>query len=177
MFHSQIQKHDDRTRTIHWARIVCLNQLDSNAALTYIRRNWLKFFWDIFRGIFGFYVCGFHHGDVSLDNIGIRDGSFVLYDYNLSRANRYASDDLYRDIYTLFRSLHWRIAREVLCHKEKCLIDTLQYIHTLEEYIEYVREEQNFRTNSEALLFLDALTIQPYTQANQRDSDDNYPEP
>lgn len=177
-YHSHLEGYDDRTRTVKWSRILCLNQLDPSIVITCIRKNWIKFFWDIFRGIFGMHVCGFHHGDVSLDNIGIRDGTFVLYDYNLSRANRYASEDLQRDIYTLFRSLRWRISRDILTHREMCLLDTLRYIQSLEEFIMYVKDEQNFQTLSETLLFLDALTIHPtYTQANETNPTYHNPDP
>ena len=165
-FHSRLIDTDDEECSIRWARIECLNQLEESDSLERIRKNWVKFFWDIFRAIIGMHLCGFHHGDVSLDNIGIRAGHFVLYDYNLSRPCKYPFDDIARDIYTLVRSIRWRYDT-MLTTVEQTLLDWMLRIRTTDEFVEYVMDHFQLTSYSDALCFLDTLTLERNPRESQ----------
>jgi len=158
-FHSRLIDTHDAECSIRWARIECLNQLDQSESLERIRKNWVKFFWDILRAIIGMHLCGFHHGDVSLDNIGIRAGHFVLYDYNLSRPCKYTFDDIERDIYTLVRSIRWHYST-ALTDVEQTLLDWMLRIRTTDEFVEYIMDHFRLASYTETLRFLDTLTLQ-----------------
>lgn len=164
--HSRLIDSDDTDHSIRWARIECLNELDSSNALDWIRKNWIKFFWDILRAIIGMHLCGFHHGDVSLDNIGVRSGHFVLYDYNLSRSRKHLLDDIARDIYRLVRSIRWHYG-STLTDAEETLLDWMLRIRTTDEFVEYVMDHFELSTYATALRFLDALTLVPHPTQTQ----------
>jgi tRNA A-37 threonylcarbamoyl transferase component Bud32 len=54
-----------------------------NQMLTaFIQRNSEKLIWDINKAIHGLHQEGYSQGDVRLDNIGIKNGNFVLFDYS-----------------------------------------------------------------------------------------------
>ena len=130
---------NDETKTIRWNRINCLNTLKDYTYI--IDKNFHKFLWDIFKAITYFSLNGYCHNDVCIDNIGIRDGNFVLFDYNLSKQKK----DEYTDIYKLFKSLQFHfnlpiakniidIENFVLClswDKDMTVEETIQYLESL----------------------------------------------
>lgn len=154
-FHSRIGSHDASKQTIVWDRIFCFNQIhEAPVRVGLLRENRNRFLWDIFRAIFGLHQCGIAHGDVSLDNIGIRQGKFVLYDYNLSQTA--TEERKNRDIYSLFRSLRFHLGNDV--YYSLFPVD-LEFVRHLNEFLEIVQHEQHLRTLRETVTYLDALLV------------------
>lgn len=153
-FHSRIESHDAGTRSITWHRIFCLNQIrDVTVRIGLIRENRNRFLWDIFRAIFGLHEHGIAHGDVSLDNIGIRQGNFVLYDYNLSHP---ASEERKnRDVYCLFRSLRFHLGDVYY----SLFPVEFEFVRHLTEFLEIVQHDQQFTTMRDTVTYLDALLV------------------
>jgi hypothetical protein len=108
-FLSKMTSFQDSTRTIAWKRIRCLNEMDDYKAI--VKTNYYKFLWDIMKAITAFHLLGYKHNDPTIDNIGIRDGNFVLYDYNLSRKIVYP-EDIEGDFYLLFKSIRFHLQNE-----------------------------------------------------------------
>jgi hypothetical protein len=165
-FHSRlISCSESSESTIVWERIECLNQIDTNRRMQLIRSNFIKFLWDILKGIFAMYACGLRHGDPSLDNIGIRDGRFVLFDYNLSgkvgAANSFST--LERDLYYFSRSLRWNLAQYDLEHPlnelESILVDILPRLRHLEEFVETLSEFKHSPDYPTVVNYLDTLVL------------------
>lgn len=80
---------------IAWNRITPLNRLDHQ--LDFIRKNLYKILYDISKGLYALHSIGVIHNDVVLDNVGIQDGNFVLFDFDGSGSaeekGKYLSDD------------------------------------------------------------------------------------
>ena len=73
-------------QTIVWERIQTLPErilIDKD----FIYKNFNQLIWDLFKAINGFHSIGYIHGDSRIDNIGIKNGKFVLFDYNLSHVS------------------------------------------------------------------------------------------
>jgi tRNA A-37 threonylcarbamoyl transferase component Bud32 len=45
----------------------------------------MKFIWDISKGLYGLHSLFILHGDPTIDNIGIRNGVFILFDFDSSK--------------------------------------------------------------------------------------------
>jgi len=67
-------------QTIVWERIVPLHDVPSQTVKQHINR----LFWDLGKALNGLHTVGYSHGDSRYDNIGLKNGKFVLFDYNLS---------------------------------------------------------------------------------------------
>jgi len=67
-----------------WENHLCLNTLSNEVLKQLIIDNLPKFLWDIGSALHGLHVNNIAHGDCSIDNIAIRDGNFVLFDFDLS---------------------------------------------------------------------------------------------
>jgi hypothetical protein len=53
--------------------------------IEFVRKNGPKIHFDIARAIHGLYEKGLTQNDVRLDNVGIKNGNFVLFDYNAAK--------------------------------------------------------------------------------------------
>jgi hypothetical protein len=171
-FHSQLLSSSDTTVT--WERIHCLNQMDIPSRMRLVRTHFIKFLWDIVKGIFALASCGIRHGDPSLDNIGTRQGHFVLFDYNLSRKvpQERSSEALHRDLYQFSRSIRWNIAQydptNPLTRAESDLLDVLPQVRHLEEFVETVMYALDANLDNTAgmytpvLRYLDTLDIDSF---------------
>lgn len=174
-FHSRYLAHSDAECSLTWERIHCLNQLEVPVRIHVIRTHFVKFLWDILKGIFAMFACGLRHGDPSLDNIGMRQGRFVLFDYNLSRkVNTLTYDDLQRDLYYFVRSIRWNLSQydpdTPLNNVERILLDTIPHLRNLEEYVEIFLEYHALPDYSATLQYLDTL---PLTYEPPTDSEDD----
>jgi RIO-like serine/threonine protein kinase len=68
---------------IMWRRIQTMNSLDDIGK--YIVKNYWKFVWDLSHGLQCIHSSGFVHGDCSIDNIGVYNGHFVLFDFDMAK--------------------------------------------------------------------------------------------
>ena len=84
-------------QTIVWEKIIPITQISTD----YIKKHIDQLIWDFMKAINGFHQIGYVHADCGFDNIGLKNGRFVLFDYNLSHL---AEDkDQYKHDYYLFK--------------------------------------------------------------------------
>lgn len=94
---------------IQWDRITPMNSYTEKEIREIIVRNIFKFLWDIGRALYGLHMNGIRHGDARVDNIGIRNGKFVLFDFDGSSKHEGVSDILTNDYYDLVKSIKFNI--------------------------------------------------------------------
>lgn len=146
-FHTFSLEHRDEKSQVIWEKITCLNQLSNYKEL--IIEHDEKFYWDILRSITYINMCGYEHNDVSIDNIGIRNGNFVLFDYDMSKKSK----DLFtEDLYKLFRSIKFHFGEKQL---------QLRFWSIL-EYVFLIKKNHGFTNIKETLSYLDNLRIKNY---------------
>lgn len=125
---------EDEQNRIRWKRVRCLNELSTEQRKELVRKNWIKFFWDILRALFTLRKMGYEHGDATLDNIGIREGYFVLYDFNLSRKiSNHRIDSFKKDLYRTLRSIRFHFERD-LTIPEVQFLKALEQVYTVQEF-------------------------------------------
>jgi serine/threonine protein kinase len=159
---STLRSFDDTHSKIRWSRLRCLNQLEPSEAFSCVRRHWIQFFWNVFKGILAMHICGYHHGDVSLDNIGLsEDGRFVLYDFNLSRKSLHFSDDIEHDHYRLWKSVRFHTSQHSssLTPEEKHLLFRFEQAFSIQEWVSIVRDIKEFETYAETIRYLEELRV------------------
>jgi len=84
-FLPRIIKYIDQENIIVWEKITPLNSFPSEKIKDIIEQNILKFLWDIGKALSGLHYNGIYHKDARVDNIGIKDGNFVLFDFDFSK--------------------------------------------------------------------------------------------
>jgi len=147
--HTQLMATNDARQLIEWKAIHCLNQ-DENY-LWNVQQNIEKFLWDILRGLVGMHVLGYLHNDPTVDNIGIRDGHFVLFDYNMSKP--VTGVDSTSDFYKLIRSLRYHF-------DHKLPFDwSTDYLYNLEDFVYIIQKQHGFKKVSETIRYLDSLKL------------------
>jgi hypothetical protein len=148
-FLSQMTSYQDSSRLIVWKRIHCLNQITDYKFI--IKNNYYKFLWDIFKAITALHVMGYKHNDPTIDNIGIRDGNFVLYDYNLTRKLNVAQEDMENDFYSFFKSIRFHLQTEGAprMFQPKSLTDL---VHSLSKKLDY--------SLTQTIQYLDQMVIE-----------------
>lgn len=67
-------------QTIVWEKIIPIRQLPRNYVIDHID----QLIWDVGLALMGLHEIGYVHSDSRLDNIGYKNGKFILFDYNLS---------------------------------------------------------------------------------------------
>lgn len=103
-----------------WEYHLCLNTMTNTNLKTLIEANLCKFLWDIGRAIYGLHQNNVMHGDCSLDNIGIRDGNFILFDFDGSSFKDEDDFDAFEnDIYKLITSLQFHFRNDWIKIKNK----------------------------------------------------------
>ena len=141
-FHTFFLKYRDGQFQIVWEKIICLNQLDNYKEFLIDHNE--KFYWDILRSITYMNMCGYEHNDVSIDNIGIRNGNFVLFDYDMSKKSK----DLFTgDLYKLFKSIKFHLGEK-----------HIQFWSIL-EYVFLIKKKHGFIDTKKTLIYLDNLKI------------------
>ena len=86
---------------IIWNKISPLNSFTVEKKAKIIKDNLYKLIWDISKALYGIHINNLLHGDARIDNIGIRDGDFVLFDFDgtsIDEHNVYKKD--YYDLIT-----------------------------------------------------------------------------
>jgi serine/threonine protein kinase len=87
LFHflPRVREFIDTENVIVWEKIIPLNSFTPEKVKDIIEKNILKFLWDIGKAISGLHYNDIYHGDTRVDNIGIKDGNFVLFDFDSSK--------------------------------------------------------------------------------------------
>lgn len=70
---------------IIWEKHKCLNSYTKDMLVKILSNNITKIIWDISKGLFGLHSLFILHGDPTIDNIGIRNGKFILFDFDSSK--------------------------------------------------------------------------------------------
>lgn len=130
---------NEKNNSIRWQRVHCLNELSLEDRKIVIRKNWFKFFWDILRALHTLRKLGYEHGDATLDNIGIRDDHFVLYDFNLSKkqSKRYF-ESFKNDLYRTVRSLRFHFDQD-LTIDEASFLKSMEQMNSLHDLFHVIR--------------------------------------
>ena len=87
-----------------WEKIKPLNSFSLEKIKQVIRYNKYKIIWDIGKVLFAFHTNGYIHGDCTIDNIGIKNGNFVVFDFDGSSMSK---NDEYIDYSKFFKSLYF----------------------------------------------------------------------
>lgn len=96
-------------QTIVWERIIPISEL----SLDFIKSKLDQLIWDIGKALNGFHSLGYHHGDCRYDNIGLKNGKFVLFDYNLSQTFVMSSKEPSADYKVFSESINQKIQSEM----------------------------------------------------------------
>lgn len=145
----------DHCLTIHWPRVKCLNELVDSERQRVILNSIEKLIWDILKAIVGINLCGYTHNDVSIDNIAFHQGSFVLYDYNLSKRG----SNLRKDLNSFKRSICFHLDQKVTSEING-LLQYLESLNPLDDFVYAIQNLHHFLSAQEAINYLDHLTIQ-----------------
>jgi hypothetical protein len=70
---------------IVWKYHTCLSSLPIKEKCFLIMNNIEKFLWDLTKALYGLCSNGIIHGDARIDNVGIYNGKFILFDFDASK--------------------------------------------------------------------------------------------
>jgi hypothetical protein len=93
---------------IIWDKILCLNSFKKNEIEDIIMNNYVKIIWDINKALYGLYMNNIVHNDTRIDNIGIKNDKFVLFDFD---GSVYPTIDTSSDSYDLQQSMSFYITK------------------------------------------------------------------
>ena len=72
---------------IIWKKHICLNFFDKEKIKKIINDNIVKLIWDIGKSLYALHENNISHRDARIDNIGILNGNFILFDFDGSSLN------------------------------------------------------------------------------------------
>jgi hypothetical protein len=128
------QKEDN---IIIWEKIDCLNSFPKDILSNIILNNITKILWDISKCLYGLHFNLILHGDPRVDNIGIRNGNFVLFDFDNSSMD--SSISSYRkDNWDFLKSLEFNVGKkhfENIKSNHPYIIDTDFMINDMIEHM------------------------------------------
>lgn len=146
-------KDINNTNIIIWEKINCLNFLENENKINIILNNIIKFFWDIGKALYGLHINNILHNDARIDNIGIKNNNFKIFDFDGTNIT-YTNFD--KDIYDLKKSLEFNLGKEY--NKIKKYTNNF---FTSEELLNYIISIHLdcFNTIEEIICYLDNLEI------------------
>lgn len=143
---------------IVWKKHVCLNSFDKEELKDIISNNIIKLIWDIGLCLYMLHNNGVNHGDARIDNIGITNNKFILFDYDGSEI----TSDIYKnykDLSDFINSIKfncdnkWNIVKKYIPLESSSLYDFLDDILYTEHkrsgksYIETFHTLNNMKIN------------------------------
>lgn len=93
---------------IVWEKHTCLNSFSKDKLKDIIINNFTKFLWDINKSLYGLHKNFILHGDARIDNIGIINNNFILFDFDGSSIVE-NNDNFEKDIYDFFKSIKFNL--------------------------------------------------------------------
>ena len=84
-FIPRIKNYIEPSNLIIWEKILPLNALDNSRMKELIEKNIIKLLWDIAKALHGLHINNIYHGDARIDNIGIKNENFILFDFDGSK--------------------------------------------------------------------------------------------
>lgn len=138
---------------IIWEKHVCLNSFSKESLTNILVNNITKFLWDISQALYGLHCHSILHGDARIDNIGIRNDTFILFDFDGSNMGNEISS-FKKDNWDLLNSLEFNVGKEnwkmilknnpYISDCDYILNDMLSFLGKKEsKYIQTVVEELN----------------------------------
>jgi hypothetical protein len=106
---TNIKKYDIDKKLVVWNKITPLNSFKTEELQKIISCNIFKLLWDIGKALTGLHQNNILHGDCRLDNIGIYEGNFVLFDFDGSRVSDLEEDIFYKDFYDFKKSIEFNL--------------------------------------------------------------------
>jgi len=95
---------------IVWKKHKCLNEFNSEKIEEIISENIYKLLWDIGKCLYAFDKINLIHGDARIDNIGIINDKFILFDFdNTSFSNK---ESYNKDIYDFITSIKFNLGKK-----------------------------------------------------------------
>lgn len=103
---TKISHVNRKERIIFWEQIVTLNSFPDDTKNKIIENNLIKLLWDVGKALHALHLNDIHHKDARIDNIGIKDNNFILYDFDGSSPLGYSDE---RDTYDFLTSIKFYI--------------------------------------------------------------------
>jgi tRNA A-37 threonylcarbamoyl transferase component Bud32 len=95
---------------IVWKKHKCLNEFNSEKIEEIISENIFKLLWDIGKCLYAFDKINLIHGDARIDNIGIANNKFILFDFdNTSFSNK---ESYNKDIHDFITSIKFNLGKK-----------------------------------------------------------------
>lgn len=95
---------------IVWKKHKCLNEFDSDKLQEIISNNIYKLLWDIGKCLYAFNKINLIHGDARIDNIGISNNKFILFDFDNTS---FLTEESYnKDIYDFITSIKFNLGKK-----------------------------------------------------------------
>ena len=140
---------------IVWKKHVCLNSFDKETMQKIIVNNLQKLLWDIGRSLYALHINNIQHGDARIDNIGILNGNFILFDFDGSRISQLDSE---KDVYDFIKSIKFNVG-DVIWADIKCSIpiNTYNSANFIKDIINI--HKPDICTSSDIIKKLDSLKI------------------
>jgi len=98
---------------IVWKKVFCLNMLEGKELSSFILKNIKKLVWDISKALNTLHNLNIYHGDCRIDNIGIYNGNFILFDFDGSKISNTKEYSLMeKDVYDFISSIRFNVGDE-----------------------------------------------------------------
>lgn len=140
---------------IVWKKHTCLNSFEPEEIKKIITENLSKFLWDIGKSLYALHENNICHGDARIDNIGILNDNFILFDFDGSRISNVDSE---KDIYDFIKSIEFNVG-EVIWSNIKFFIPSSR--HNSANFIKDIINihKTDICTSSDIIKNLDSLKI------------------
>ena len=123
---------------IIWKKHICLNSYDKKYKKEFILKNLVKLRWDIMKCLYCLHQNNIHHGDPTIDNIGILNGNFILFDFDASKEfeNIYKYELSKLDVYKFNNSIKFNTDNDKNIKYELYDITSYQCIQNIIDYFD-----------------------------------------
>lgn len=129
---TNIKRYDIDKKLIIWNKIKPLNSFETEELQSIIINNIFKLLWDIAKALTGLHKNNILHGDCRLDNIGIYEGNFVLFDFDGSRVSNPKEENiLYKDFYDFKRSIEFNLDKNFKKIKHHVPFTNTNFLYSL----------------------------------------------
>lgn len=98
----------EKDNIIAWKKITPLNESEKTISREFLKKNFFKIWYDISKGLNALKTINIIHNDTVIDNIGIYNGNFVLFDFDASDSPENKGKDFSDDFKMLKQSFKFR---------------------------------------------------------------------
>ena len=144
------------SKLIVWKKIKPLNSVVNLPG--FIQKNHLKLIWDLAHALEGLHSIRITHGDSTIDNVGIFNGKFVYYDFDMSKMTPPGTGDNTTKIIQEFAEAK-RKDFTLLSNSIKYHTGKKEFVGSIQEILVYTMQVTGL-TAEKAQEYLNNLTIQ-----------------